>query len=248
MAPKVLTDIELRARGNGLKDEPLVLEPGTILTPAAKDYIKEHGIRVTEQPAAVHAPFREMPRTAVPTENGKPVYRVAATGETRNEKGEFLTQLNGNTLVPKTDPRIAFRGKLDTLMAEFLLLQLTATERALPGLANDLGELLDFTRAMLAAEVNEQPLPPVRLLGMDSEGIRAASHKPERYFGIPHPVPDVSMGSVALRLNLLRTMVRETELVCAGAYPARTDLIEGLNRLSSCVYILFLKLLSGRYD
>lgn len=253
MGAKVITDTELRAHWLRSKETEIVLSPGTVLTPAAKDFIKEHGLKTVTAGETPSGGFRTMTRTAVPMENGHPVYRVAGTDERRTEKGELLTQLNGNVLVPKTDKRIAFRGKMDTLQAEMLLLQLSAAEKNMPLLAGEIGELLAFTRTLLAAEVKEEPVPAIRLIGLDSSGIRYASHHPKECFGIDHPIPDCSMGSLALRLNLLRTVVREAELCCAAAFGAdencpRKDLIEGLNRLSSCVYILFVKLLAGKYE
>jgi len=61
------------------------------------------------------------------------------------------------------------------------------------------------------------------------------------------------MGAVCVALNLLRTRVRETELAAARAFEtesgfSRRDLIQGLNRLSSCVYILLCRRLSGYYN
>ena len=42
------------------------------------------------------------------------------------EKPEEMTHLRGNRLVPKTHPRIRFRGQLDSLMAQVLELQCRA--------------------------------------------------------------------------------------------------------------------------
>ena len=56
------------------------------------------------------------------------------------------------------------------------------------------------------------------------------------------------MGETAARLNCLRAQVREVELSAMHAFPhgERNDLIEGLNRLSSAVYILFCKTVSAK--
>lgn len=163
-----------------------------------------------------------------------------------------MTHLRGNLLVPKTHPRIAFRGALDSLMARWLLVQLTAQEEGKTGLVRDLEELLQYLRRLLAAEVRETPLEPMRLLGMDSAGLRRASHCVRETIGIDHPVPSCSMGRLPLELNLLRTQVRETELAAATAFDeggrcSREDILEALNRLSSCVYILFCREVAGYY-
>lgn len=247
MNRKVVTDIELRSHWQHSRETVLVLDEGTVLTPAARDFIRENGITVTDRKQA-----GVMPVEALPLEHGRPVYVDAATGEKRAEKGEMMTHLNGNVLVPKTDPRIAFRGKLDTLEAQILCLQCTASEKGMTRLCSELGELLSFTRSILAAEVKSETLASVRLLNMSSAEIRETSHRVKEKIGIGHPVPDYTMGSFALRLNLLRTQVRETELACANAFTlggtcTRVDLVEGLNRLSSCVYILFCRYIAGYY-
>ena len=51
------------------------------------------------------------------------------------------------------------------------------------------------------------------LFGLGHEELRRMSHNVKEYFGIEHPVPDPTMGEQALELNLLRTQVREAELV-----------------------------------
>ena len=117
----------------------------------------------------------------------------------------------------------------------------------------DLEELLDYTRRILAAEVKEEALEELRLLGMDSAGIRYASHRVKESVGIDHPVPDHRMGRTCVLLNLLRTRVRECELSAVRAFQqedgscGRKDIVEGLNRLSSCVYILFCRQAAVHY-
>lgn len=61
------------------------------------------------------------------------------------------------------------------------------------------------------------------------------------------------MGEPAISLNRLRTRVREAELSAAEAFSApggtsREDIIRQLNRLSSGVYILFCRVVSGWYQ
>ena len=247
MGSKVITDTELRAHWiSSGKKKTVELEPNAIITPAAQDFIRENGIAVTKKEPSI------MTRQPVPFKDGHPVYFDPATSKQRDEKGETMTLLHGNVLIPKTDPRIAFRGKMDTLQAQFLCLQSSADERSLFRLRDDLGELLSFTREILGCEVKEETLHEIRLLNMDSKQIRSASHHVKEYLGIDHPIPSYTMGSIPLRLNLLRTQIREAELSCLQAFSnagvcEREDLVEGLNRLSSCVYILFCRMLAGYY-
>ena len=250
MKQKVLTDVELRSCWNGKSGGEYHVEQGTVLTPAARDFLRERNICLCVDEAA--PAYETMTVEPIPLWNGKPKYLDARTGEEVAQKGEGMTHLRGNLLVPKTDPRIAFRGALDSLMARWLLVQLTAQEAGKPALVRDLEELLQYLRRLLAAEVRETPLEPMRLLGMDSAQLRRTSHFVRETIGIDHPVPSCSMGRLPLELNLLRTQVREAELVAAAAFIedrhcCREDILEALNRLSSCVYILFCREVAGRY-
>ena len=156
----------------------------------------------------------------------------------KTPKPEPMTHLNGDTLVPKTHPRIFLRGKLDSLESALILCQLQ-----LPALTQPLGELLAQTRRILRCEVLEEPLKGVRLLGLTEEELRRRSHIPQEYYGVPHFMPEASDGETIARLNRLRCQVRETELAAAAAFPEgqREDLLQALNRMSSAVYLLMIQ-------
>ena len=175
-------------------------------------------------------------------------YIDGATGAPLAEKPEDMTHLYGNVLVKKTHPRIAFRGKLDSLMAKTMEVQLTAMAAGNGQVCGDLQDLMDLLRRIMAAEVKETPLGELRLLGLESDAIRRMSQEVEAEFGMDHPVPDYRMGSVCVALNALRTQVRETELEAVCTLPEREDLIRALNRASAAVYVIFCRVLSGWYE
>jgi len=217
---KLLTEAMLRALC--LPRGALVPVPeGTALTPLAREYVLAQGLVLMECPSA------------------------SAEG---NLKPEHMTHLNPAVLVPKTHPRIFLRGKLDSLEALLLQTQLLAQEQGRGEAARALGGIHDLAQRILGAEVKGEPLGPFTLLGMDSAGLRAASHDPKGFAGLEaHPVPHIGMGGLCLALNFLRSQVRETELAAAQAFCLengevdRPDLLEALNRMSSAVYLLFLK-------
>lgn len=181
-------------------------------------------------------------------------YIDAVSGKELWQKPEEMTHLRGNLLIPKNSPRIAFRGQLDSLSAMVLEIQVMASKENSLQIVNDLQELLSFIRMILAAEVKESPMKEIHLLGMDSSRIRYVSHHLNEEFGIDHQMPHYQMGELCIALNRLRTEVRKTELLAAQAFfnssgiCERKDIIEGLNRLSSCVYIMFCKVLTGKYN
>ena len=221
---KILTEAMLRAlclpRGACVP-----VPQGTVLTPLAREYIHEHGLTIENLPLA-----------SCPLPPAKP---------------EHMTHLDASTLVPKTHPRICFRGKLDSLEALLLQTRLLAEEQGRGEAARSLGEVYDLAQRILGAEVKGEALGAFTLLGLDSAALREKSHDPKGYAGLEsHPAPHTGMGGLCLALNFLRTQVREVELAAAQAFCSpdgqveRPDLLEALNRMSSAVYLLFLKELS----
>lgn len=241
----VVTDIELRSRWYADRRDKLAVPDGAILTPAAKDFIRENKIELICGAESSEGGFTVNP---IPRENGKNVFVDAATGEKLYDKRENYTHLRGNLLVPKTHPQIRFRGRLDSLIAEIVQVQTVSNSEGEHELVKDLDEILRFTRKILTAEVNDSPFGEFTILGMNSSQLRHASQNVRETFGIDHPVPSYQHGAVCAALNKLRTCVRETELSAADAFPdSRIDIIEALNRLSSAVYILYCRKLSGYY-
>lgn len=234
---KVLTEADLRAAG--VSSGTWHVSRDTFVTPTAREYLRDRGVALAfDSPAS-------MSRTPAGV-RGKGPYVDGTTGERLSEKPENMTHLHGSVLVDKAHPRIELRGGLDSLQAEILLLQ---AECRGP-LREDLGDVLRFVRDILGAEVKEQPLRETRLLGMSLAEVRRQSHSVGEVFGMDHPIPDCSMGPAALRLNLLRTRARQVELSAVRAFPAgeRTDIVRHLNRLSSGLYLLFCREVSGFYQ
>lgn len=237
---RTLRDAGIR-RGSGSYELPA----GAVLTPAAREYLRDCGVTL-----AAPRRYRPMPRQPLPRDRRF----TDEAGAVYTEKPEELTHLGGDRLVPKTHPRIALRGKLDSLMADILLLQCRARSAGQEPLRRDLGDLLQACRELMSAEVLETPCRPLALFGLDDARLRRDSHHVEEVFGMDHPLPDDTMGETALLLNRLRTQVRETELAAAAAFRqgdgsiGRRDLVQALNRMSSGVYILFCRVLSGYYE
>lgn len=163
------------------------------------------------------------------------------------KKPEHMTHLNSEQLVEKNHPRIAFRGKLDTLQAEILLLQ---QEHNAP--VEALEDMLQLVRALMRAEVLQESVPEISIGGMDEQEIHERSHHPKKYYGIGHFLPSYKDAPIVLLLNRLRTIVRETELCCYNAFSdrngklSRYDIITALNRLSSACWVLCLAYKGGK--
>lgn len=166
-------------------------------------------------------------------------------------KPEHKTALRGAVLVDKDHPVICLRGKLDSLQAAILEVQWSLQDCS--SLVRDLDEVLAHVRDILRCEVTGQPLPEIRLLGLSGDELRARSHDPAQYYGLPHISPAVEHGEAVLRLNRLRTLAREAELAAYSAFggpkgvPFREDLLRALNRLSSLFYVMMYRVLAKEY-
>lgn len=249
---KLLTDVELRAHWFRTREAVYTVAPGTYVTQTAWEFMKEQGIELRFA-APLNRSSGTMTVTPIPSVPGRAKYVDYATGKPFDRKPEEMTHLRGNQLVSKCHPRIAFRGQLDSLMARIMQVQIVACECDKECVAQELEELLRFVRCILGAEVKDEPLPEMNLLGMNSAQIREISHHVREHLGISHPIPSYTMGKLCVSLNQLRTQVREVELSAVNAFcreesETRPDIIEGLNRLSSCVYILFCRVAAGKYD
>ena len=200
------------------------LGKGDQLTSTARDFLRRERIEIL--PGSQARPER---------------YRLLSGGYAE-EKPEHMTHLNGEVLVPKTHPRIRFRGKMDTLEAELILCQLV------PGAPEGaLGEILDLSRKILRCDVLEEPLRQDTLCGLTQDEQRGRSHMPQDYYGQPHFMPQASDGSVIAGLNRARCFAREAELAAVEAFSdregnlLREDIPKALNRMSSMLYLLMIQ-------
>ncbi|MCL2508370.1 MAG: hypothetical protein FWF05_04260 [Oscillospiraceae bacterium] len=238
-----MTEADLRAFI--LKDSvsEFTVPPDVFVTPAAREFLSARGVRLTVLDSGKTC-FDEIrqDRLVVPKDG----YTDAKTGQIYAEKPEDMTHLRGNLLVKKTHPVIAFRGRIDSLEADIIAAQVTASRLGNAGLTDGLQEMLLFVREILGAEVRDESLRDMTLLGLTFPELRRVSHDVKAELGLKtHPVPDYRMGELPALVNVLRTRVREAELAAAAALPERTDIITALNRLSSAVHIIFCRLLKG---
>lgn len=253
----ILTEADLRSGKVKRKDNKVCVKTGTFITPLAKEYMRDNCIELEfsdSHKSDGKGSFGKGVMSYTPiAKSGDHRFIDYETGEGYAEKPEHMTHLRGNLLVVKNHPRILFRGKLDSLEALIMQTQITVLDKGYKNIAEDLEDVMTFVQTLLGCEVKDEPMPDISLLGMNSERLRYASHHLTEVFGIQHSVPDYTMGAVCVALNSLRTFVRETELAAVTAFMrdnemTRPDIVEALNRLSSCVYIIFCKKVAGQYD
>jgi ethanolamine utilization cobalamin adenosyltransferase len=201
------------------------LGKGDQLTPGAKDWLSRERIEV-----------RSADQAKIET------YRLLGGGYV-TEKPEHMTHLHSDVLVSKTHPRIAFRGAIDALEAEIVLCQLTAET-----VRKELGEILALARLLIRCEVLNEPVPEEKLCGLTQDEIRKRSHFPQEFYGQPHFMPEHTDGAAILHINKCRCIARQAELAAVRVFVddegnvARADILKALNRMSSMLYILMIRL------
>jgi ethanolamine utilization cobalamin adenosyltransferase len=238
----LLTEEEVKRMSNGGTRGPVVVSRNDVLTPSARSYLREKRVEIVY-------PQGEGEGTNGPSAGAK--YRTLF-GATLEEKPEHMTHLKGNILVLKDHPRIAFRGWIDLLEAELLLAQQTC--QAYPKLVEELEESLSFVRNLIRCDVLGEPVGELKLCGYTAQELRTYSHYPERHLGQAHFLPSWRDGAPILEVNKVRTVVRQTELAAYTAFRdsnggvEREDIIQALNRLSSLMWIMMIKLKAGSYE
>lgn len=256
---KPITENALRLELRNSQPEVYYVPNGSMLTPAAREYLQQRKIKIAKEGEPVKGGGPRIVATEVPpaqpvelADQAKPKYVDYETGAFYMTKPEFMTQLFGNKLVAKNHPRILFRGKLDSLQALVVLDQILIGDGS-EKLVADLDNILGVLREIMRCDVLDEEYRGETIIGLSHAELRERSHNPQKFFNIKQMVlPDKSMGREYALLNQLRTAVRETEVAAVDAFSdgkkfTRGDIIEELNRLSSAVHIMMCMYLAGMY-
>ncbi|MCR4672155.1 MAG: ATP-binding protein [Lachnospiraceae bacterium] len=259
---KLIAEAEARSIVEKTRPEVFYIPEGRVLSPAARDYLNTQLVRIDVEKNRQDNDFLRkrmagdgsLEKHSSCRHCAPGNYTDDATGEAIAEKPEAMTAISRNRLVYKDDPRIMYRGKIDSVQALVVYIQaLVAEKSGCQVLLGDLGSVLDALRVLMRAEVLGEELPAVKVMGLDNDALREQSHDPERFYHVKQmTLPDYSMGLVYASLNLLRTQLREAEVLAVAAFRegstvARNDIIRELNRLSSAVHIIMCRQLAGYY-
>ncbi|MBO1265170.1 hypothetical protein J3A84_09040 [Proteiniclasticum sp. SCR006] len=251
----VLTESLLRSKWKNEKFTEYVARKNEVITPSAREFLKEKGVELKFGEAAssdedrkhVHRvphPVREREATSNVSDDPKR-YKNYYTDEYYSKKPEFMTQIRADLLVFKDDPRIIFRGRIDSLEAEMLRGMLLMRHEKNADLFKGLKDIYLHLRKIMRAEVLGEPIKSFSVLGKDYEEIRKITHSPSDHFPGGHLVMTGEEKPAVIHLNVLRAAVREVEIVGVTAFKngtevERNDIIESLNRLSSALYYLMM--------
>ncbi len=263
-----ITEIWLRENHRLTEGTELHLPASSVLTPAASSLLSDRHIRVKyvdEQGQifvkdATKQGQTDNNSTNDLTESRKKVHPLTTDDQhhashcilceqTLQKKPETLTHLDAVRLVSKNDPRLHFRSKVDATIALAVWLQVELDATLAPQVAGWLADIRSILGNVLRSEVTGDVLHPVHMGDFDDQAIHKMSHNPLKYLGHDHIVPEAAHGLTVVRLNLLRTAIRETEILAAQIFidqdfvVKRPDIMQGLNRLSSAVYVLMITIL-----
>lgn len=254
----VITEYELIANWHKHQEKMITLPKGSVITPAARDFIRAKRIEVQiEGEGLLDLNKNTYSTSKQTTHQAKPPARAAAEQDTNSKqhpalqdnkqvqhKPEYMTHLRGNELISKTDPIIAYRGQLDLFQCELVEAQLLLQQLGEVELVKQLEEIAAFSRSLMLCEVRNEPFTFMGLLGYGVQELREISHNPKRFFGVEHSKLSYQFGPVVAKLHYLRSKSREVELYANRAFAGqdgscvRTDIVQALNRLSSAFYIL----------
>ncbi|MDR2800701.1 MAG: hypothetical protein LBB52_05470 [Desulfovibrio sp.] len=249
-----LTEQELRLALKNADVKRFTVSKGTVVTPAAMEYLKMRRIELIEEeaPDTTCAPDERQGGGGELSGRKAPAF-IGPDGGGFDHKPEDLTHLQGNRLVRKDHPVIIWRGKLDSFTACIMEAQVLGEKLANPRFAEELQEILEFSRRLLSCEIRGTEMEEFRLLGLTADDLRAQSHHPEKFFGYRHMLVSHKMGPLCIRLNTLRTVAREVELAAVAAFKdaegrtGREDIVRALNRLSSLFYIMMFRYLPAGF-
>lgn len=254
---KVITEALLREQLKADTPEIYYIPEGKILSPAAREYLQQRKIKIIKGSPPVEKKEELEPSQMPVAAPAQPIakYVDEETGAFYTEKPEHMTHLHGNVLIPKGHPHIFFRGKLDSLQAQIVLVQATLAEsKGNEKIITDLQDILTVLREMMRCDALNEPFKNEMLIGLTHKELRERSHNPMRFFHIEQmKLPDYSLGKTYAMLNQLRTQIRETEVAANIAFRdgkkcTNLAVVEELNRMSSAMHIMMCMYLAGMYS
>lgn len=251
----IVTEADLRDQlRRPFSGAQVVVPVGARLSPSAADFVKHWKLQLVEgggEPTATQAAPNgarawDSPSTFPVVKNETPP-TCTCCGTPVETKPDALTQLNACHYAAKNHPRIRFRGRIDSLHALVMLVQVRAKALGAGDLVEDLGTVAAYLREIMSAEYNERPVADVSLADWDEAALHRATHDPRGVLGVPHLAISEADPELQHWLNVCRTQAREIESTALDAFPSPhhpygASICHAMNRLSSVFYFLQLLL------
>lgn len=247
---EILTKEMLMSEIFGKNISEYFIDKNVFVTSSAKEYLSSFNIElkfITSIENSISNSTQNPKSYSIKETSDMSYYIDYETNKRLDFKPENYTHLYKNVLVKKNHPRIILRGKLDSLLSLIVDIQYKFKEMNEYKLLDYLKQYQKIVHAVLYSEVSSKSLELDTIFGFSEQEIRTISHHPKEYFNCDHIFINCDMPFTVIKLNLIRTSVREAEI---SAYEAlkneRDDLIKLLNRMSSSIYILMLIAYTGK--
>ncbi len=231
--------------------DTVTVPTGSRFSPSAIDFVNQWKLVVVEM-GRFAEPSRpgswDKPAEFPVTSTDDPC--CSACGGHIVDKPSSLTQLNAHHYAPKSHPRIILRGQIDSLHALVLLVQRLARDAEEEEAQSSLGTIAAYCRELMSAEYNERPCAHLELGGVSESDVHQATHDPLGALGIAHLAIDATEPMLQHWLNVARTQTRQLEITALQTFPSPhhpygSSICHGLNRLSSAIYYVALRLKAG---
>lgn len=252
----VLSEESLKVKYRKEPFSTLEIEKGCLLTPSAKQFIADKNIELVilengeKRIEKNNKDFSSEKTNEIPETNLKDYKYTGINGEIYLEKPDYMTQIDGNTLIMKNNKRIIFRGKIESFLSELLL---NTKEFELSGadssLIKELQTLIKLVNNILVAESLDKALEDQNLLdGKTISVVQEIARNPKEYLGKAHLLEISLENDITIhKLNRLKALARELETYAVEYFVRedkilRKDLLKAFNALSSAIYIMILKI------
>lgn len=240
------------------------IEKGTVLTPSAKQFIADKGIelifvgeKIKKTEILNNDEKLNSSEKYEKQENYLERYKyTGVNGEFYLEKPDYMTPIEGNTLLLKSNKKIVFKAKVETFLSELLLVakefEISVENEKL---IKDLESIIKFVNNILISESLDKAFEEQNLLdGKNLNLIQEIARNPKEYLGRGHLLElTLKSNIIVFKLNRLKALARELETFAVeyfvqGDKIYRKDLLHAFNVVSSAIYIMILKADKEEYN
>lgn len=240
------------------------IEKGTVLTPSAKQFIADKGIElvIASENKNKNETSKNDENLSSSEKNDKQENYIerykytGVNGEFYLEKPDYMTPIEGNTLLLKSNKKIVFKAKVEAFLSELLLVakefEISVENEKL---IKDMESIIKFVNNILISESLDKAFEEQNLLdGKNLNLIQEIARNPKEYLGRGHLLElTLKSNIIVFKLNRLKTLARELETFAVeyfvqGDKIYRKDLLHAFNVLSSAIYIMILKADKEEYN
>lgn len=232
---KFITEMELRDLYTIDPFSTYALEPGTKITPGARQFLMDRGVKL----------LPEQDKQGKQDKNGQTA-DTAFSNKVNNSRGNPV-QGSRNWCV------LRLRSRLEWIESLFQVMGTDLYSCGDAVLAEEVLQLGKYVCSIKNAERNQTAPDKIELWEWSETEIKNCSNNLEKYFDIQNFNGQLQQGKMMARLNHLRVSLREVEISILEAYwneeqqaCTREDLIEKVNIIINVLRIMMWKCQGGQ--